>query len=322
MKKWFEQKERAGFGYALMFFVLKVFPAAFMRFLAYIIGFFYWIFDKNARKFSADYYGRLKAFSAQKTDVPVRKKLPGSAAAFSLGHVCSFALALVEIVQCWAGKFSFRNVNWQNDDVHDLVQNINAGKGTVIVMSHLGNAQMMRGLASFGEAGTEQKMSVTTITDLKQTGGFTSLLKKINPDSHFHIIQADDFGIDTALLIQERLESGEVVVVAGDRTGVHSERFIPVSFLGGTANLPYGVFLLIAVLNVPVYFVNGVRRRDFCLNPQYDMFVMKNPVPFDCPRKEREQRIVRAAEKYAENLEKLCMEHPYQWYNFYDFWEK
>ena len=50
------------------------------------------------------------------------------------------------------------------------------------------------------------------------------------------------------------------------------------------------------------------------------MFVKKNTVDFTCSRKEREERIVQAATDYAKNLEELCKAHPYQWYNFFDFW--
>ena len=232
----------------------------------------------------------------------------------------SAALNLVENVQSWAGKFSFEDVNWQNDDVHDLVSNINAGKGTVIVISHLGNAQMMKGLASMGESGTERKMNITTISDAKISSGFNALLNEINPDSSFNLVNSNDIGPETILLLQERLEQGGVVVIAGDRVSAHTDRNIEIDFLGEKARFPYGVFLLIALLNAPTYFVNGLRQKDFSLHPKYDMFVKKNPLDFDCPRKEREARIVQTAENYVDNLEILTKIHPYQWYNFFDFW--
>ena len=86
------------------------------------------------------------------------------------------------------------------------------------------------------------------------------------------------------------------------------------------ARFPYGVFLLVALLNSPTYFVNGLRRKDFSIHPKYDMFVKKNLVDFDCARSEREERILKTAQDYVENLENLARIHPYQWYNFFDFW--
>ena len=316
-KNWYEYKEKTSFGYKMMFFVLKVFPAWFMRVMAFGIGFFYWAFDKHTRRISKNYL--LKVEYAMLSDLEnfSSYKIPRS----TLKHICSFALNLVEKVQSWAGKFSFKNVQWQNDDVHDLVNNINSGRGCVIVISHLGNSQMMMGLASMGESGTEKKMSITSIIDTDITAGFSKLIQKVNPNAAFHVINSNNIGPDTILLMQERLEHGEVVVVAADRISAHAKRNIELQFLEENAKFPYGIFLLIALLNSPTYFVNGLRQKDLTLKPKYDMFVKKNPIQFDCSRKEREERIKQSAENYVKNLEVLCKRHPYQWYNFFEFWQ-
>ena len=314
--QWYEVKQNHNFGYKMMFFVLKVFPAAFMRSLAFPVGFFYWAFGKTARRISKDYLLKFGMTILSDSENPSKVKLPHS----TLKHISSFALNLVENVQSWAGKFSFNDVNWQNDDVHDLVSNINAGKGSVIVISHLGNAQMMKGLASMGESGTERKMDITTISDAKISSGFNALLNEINSDSSFNLISSDDIGPETIILLQERLEKGGVVVIAGDRVSAHTNRNLEIDFLGEKARFPYGVFLLVALLNAPTYFVTGLRQKDFSIHPRYDMFVKKNPISFDCNRKEREERIRETALNYAANLENLCKMHPYQWYNFFDFW--
>ena len=315
--KWYEVKQNHNLGYRLMFFVLKVFPASFMRSLSFVVGFFYWAFSKKIRRISKDYLIKLGLYLLSDFENNTSVKLPHS----SLKHIISFALNLVETVQSWAGKFSFSDVQWQNDDVHDLVANINAGKGCIIVISHLGNAQMMKGLASMGESGTERKMDITTISDAKVSSGFNALLNQINPDSSFNLINSDNIGPETVILLQEKLEKGGIVVIAGDRVSANTDRFIDIDFLGEKANFPYGVYLLLALLNVPTYFVNGLRHKDFSIHPKYDMFVKKNPLSFDCPRNEREEKIRQTAELYAQNLEELCKKHPYQWYNFYDFWD-
>lgn len=310
-QKWYKIKQNHNFGYKMMFFCLKVFPPAFVRALAFFIGFFYWVFGAKTRRVSKDYLKKVSAPGLGENH---------AAAKSTLKHIISFALNLVEDVQSWAGKFSFKDVSWQNDDVDDLVKNINAGKGTLILISHLGNAMMMKGLAALGEAGTNRKMSITTISDVDISSGFNSLLNEINPGSSFHIVNSNNIGPETVLLLQERLENGETVVIAGDRVSAHTDRNIRIKFLGEDADFPYGVFLLAALLNSPTYFVNGLRHKDFSLNPKYDMYVKKNVVSFDCLRKEREKRIIASAENYARNLETLCLMHPYQWYNFYDFW--
>ena len=317
-EKWYERKDKTSLGYKMMFLTLKIFPASFMRFLAYIVGFFYWLFDKKTRLISKDYLLRLEVALLSDIENLSSKKIPRS----TLKHFYSFALNMVENVQSWAGKFSFKNVQWQNDDVNDLVENINSGRGTVVIMSHLGNSQMMMGLASLGESGTEKKLSVTSVINTEITEGFRDLIQKVNSDANFHVINSNDIGPDTIILMQERLEKGEMIVVAGDRVSANSDRNLEISFLGETAKFPYGVFLMVSLLNAPTYFVNGLRQKDVSIKTKYDMFVKKNPIDFNCTREEREERIQQTAQNFAGNLEKLCKLHPYQWYNFFDFWEE
>lgn len=308
--KWFERKQNNVIGYKLMFLLLAFFPPVFMRFFALPIGFFYWIFSLKTRAASKKYLATLFSFCGSKNK--------GS----SLRHFVSFALNLVENMQSWAGKFSFKNVHWQDDDVGDLVQNINSGHGTVVVISHLGNAQMLKALASIGESGTERDMSITTISDINLSKGFYATLSKINPKAAFHIVNSNDIGPETIILLQERLEHGETVVVAGDRIGVHSNRTVELPFLGRNADFPYGVFLLISLLNAPAYFVWGLRNKDITLFPEYNMYVRKNPVDFSGSRKERGEKILQTVRNFVKNLEDLCVLNPYQWYNFFDFWKE
>lgn len=279
-----------------------------MRIIAFPVGFFYWIFSGTARKYSREFLDRQKEFS-------------GSGKNFStLRHIICFALNMVENLQSWAGKFSFKNVTWQNDDVHDLVKNINSGKGTICLINHIGNAQMLKGLAASDQAGVERKMSITTIMDIKNGAGFHNLLKTINSNVEFHVIPSDSIGPETIMILQDRLEQGEMVVIAGDRISANSDKVVEQDFLGKTAKFPYGVFLMTALLKVPVYHICGLRHNDLSLSSKYDMFVTKLDVDFDCGRKEREGRIREAVGKYVQELERFAGMHPCQWYHFYDFW--
>ncbi len=309
-EKWFEVKEksRTGFGLKMMFFLLKFTPAFFMRLAAFPVGFFYWIFSRKARMYSRQFLDRQKEYSCSKKNYS------------TLRHIVCFALNMVENIQSWGGKFSFKNVTWQNDDVQDLVANINKGHGTICLINHIGNAQMLKGLAASEQAGVERKMSITTIMDVKNGAGFFNLLKSINSNVEFHIIPSDDIGPDTIMVLQDRLDKGEMVVIAGDRISANSDRTVEHEFLGKSAKFPYGVFLLTALLNVPVYHICGLRHNDLSLTGKYDMFVTKLKIDFNCGRKERENRISEAVGEYVQELERFSSIHPCQWYHFYDFW--
>jgi predicted LPLAT superfamily acyltransferase len=83
-----------------------------------------------------------------------------------------------------------------------------------------------------------------------------------------------------------------------------------------------GPFFRAAMRNAPTYFVFALRQKDVSLGSQYNMHVHKSPLSFDCSRKERNQRMEELAHLFVCQLEYYCKQHPYQWYNFFDFWAK
>ena len=309
-QRWYEVKETHGaFGLELMFWLLKLLPPVVMRVLAFPVGFFFWLFAPKARRASAAYLARLGAASASKQ----RRH--------TLCHILSFAIALTEKVEVWAGKFSFKQIHFQDDDVAALVRELEAGRGVMLMVSHLGNSELLRALADYHETGVTKPFVVNSVADFAITSKFNALLEKINAKSTVNLIDANDIGADTIIMMQDRLERGEIIVIAGDRTSANTQnRFVTAPFLGKPAPFAYGSFLLAALLDVPTYFMFGLRKKDISVRPQYDLFVKRSCVRFDCTRREREERIRRMVCEYAAELEAHCKRNPYQWYNFFDFW--
>ena len=314
-EQWYDVKELHGhFGLTITFILLKLLPAVCVRILAFPVGFCYFLFSKKANAASRLYLKNLKAFAETKQ---AKTRIKVSA----LRHIVSFAISLTEKMEVWLGKFSFKQIHFQNDDVKDLIQNLENKHGAMVIVSHLGNSEMLRGLAHSAETGVSYQFPVNAILDTKVTAGFNAMVNKINASATTDIFSADDIGPDTILILQENIERGELVVIAGDRMSANTKnRFIMQDFLGKPAPFAYGAYLLTALINAPTYFMFGVRKKDISIFPQYDMYVHKNPVDFDCSRKERKERIKQTIENYARELEQLCLIHPYQWFNFFDFW--
>jgi predicted LPLAT superfamily acyltransferase len=181
--------------------------------------------------------------------------------------------------------------------------------------------EFIRALAGLNRTGVSREIPVNAIVDFGVSAHFNRMLTELNPQSMTHLIGAKDMGPETVILLQERLAAGELVVIAGDRTsGSEGSRFLSLPFLGEEAPFPYGPFFLASLFGVPVYFVFALRRKDLSLSSAYVMHIHKSGVSFDCPRREREGRIRELASLFVRRLEQYCKEHPYQWYNFYDFW--
>ncbi|MDR3336110.1 MAG: hypothetical protein LBT16_02795 [Treponema sp.] len=307
---WSEIKEQdAGYWhFKLMGFTIRIFPIIVARFVAYIVSFLYFVFSKHARTESREY---LKRISAAK----------GGEKFYTLPHITAFSLTLVEKAEAWCGKALFKRIHFQEDDIQNLIENLEKGQGALLISSHLGNMEFIRGLAGYNRTGVSRDLPVTVIVDFAITGKFNQMLRELNPRVMTQIVSSKEIGPETIILLQDRIDAGELVAIAGDRTSANTRnKYLRLPFLGKDAPFSYGSFLLAALLDAPTYFIFALRKKDVSLSSQYNMYIHKSSVTFDCSRKEREERIKEMARNFSEKLEYYCKQHPYQWYNFYDFW--
>jgi len=315
---WSRQKEQAA-GYwhiKLLLILFRFFPKIILRILAFPVGFFYYVFSKKAKAESKRF---LRKAASRISNPGTAKKCLSPLG--SLRHIISFALALVEKIESWGGKFNFENVRFCDDDISQLIRDLNNERGVFLITSHLGNIDLLRGLVSFDRTGVSRKVPVTAVIDIKTSQNFNRMIKELNPQSDFDIINPGEIGPHTAVLLEEKLKQGGIVTIAGDRTSAKgAERNFLVNFLGEKAPFSPGAFYMAVLLKAPVYFVFGLRRKIFSLKPEYDMHVHKSALPMESTKKERLNLASNLAESFARHLEGYCKEQPFQWYNFFDFW--
>jgi len=135
--------------------------------------------------------------------------------------------------------------------------------------------------------------------------------------SELELLQVTEFGPAVALVLKERIDRGEWVVIAGDRVPVHGGRTVDVRFLGGIAPLPVGPYLLGALLECPVHLL-------FCLRRAGTNYIYFEPFAerLAWPRAERDAALAREAQRFADRLEHYVRLDPLQWFNFYPFWRE
>jgi len=316
---WSRQKEQASYWHTKILLTLfKIFPVIILRILAFPVGFFYFLLKKKGRTESRRFLEKVIPFIEDSVLTKKCRSLFGS-----LRHIISFSLSLVEKLQAWGGKFPFKDIHFQNDDIKELIQELENKNGAFIIMSHIGNMDLLRGLASYNQTGVSRKIKVTSIIDTEVTAHFKKILKELNPQSSMDTINAKTIDPYTVILLEEKLKTGELAVIAGDRTSVSGiEKNLMLPFLGEQAPFSHGVFYLAALMNVSVYFIFALRRKELSITSEYDMHVHKCAISFDCTKKERLTRSRNMAISYVEFLELYCKKHPFQWYNFFNFWLK
>ncbi len=314
-KHWAEEKEiiKTNKPLKLLLVLFKYTPGFMVRSLIYPVTFFYYIFAKKARRACVVYQKQLRDFTG--------RKIPPRISAYK--QMLSFSLCVLEKMEGWLGKIKFDRIQYQNDDISSILGLLKEGKGAMLITSHLGNMELLRSLSDYNYQLVGREVPVYVVMDTKVNSNFSDTLKTVNPKVSFNVINSNEIGPDVIVTLMDAVEAGALVVIAGDRTSPNSkEKNLHISFLGKDALFPYGVFLMPALMKAPVYFMFGLRSRLSIFNPKQNVYIEKCHTDFDCSRNEREARIIQCCGEFVARLEKYCILYPYQWYNFFNFWEQ
>ncbi len=125
------------------------------------------------------------------------------------------------------------------------------------------------------------------------------------------------------LTLRDWLDGGGAAGTLADRTlPGESERgaAIELPFLGRSATFNDGPFRLAALLRRPVFFMAGLYAGGNRYDVRFERLADFSLAPTDGAT--REQEIKAALVFYAQKLEALAREYPYNWFNFHDFWNE
>lgn len=311
-KEWFNEKEVSNSTrpYRLTLWCLKHFPRWLVNFITYCAALYFFIFDKRCRRESFRYQKILRDYS------PTFKKIR------PLRQVATFAITLVEKIDCWTNPVPLKNIHFNNDDVYPLIEQLNQNKGAFLIISHLGDFEILRSLANKSEIGVQrQNIPMLVFSDMDISSNFTQAMKKFSPNYTLNMINVNNISPATMEQIQDTIDKGGVVVCAGDRLSKNkNDRFVTQNFLGKSAPFSYGVYFLADLIGAPTYFVWGFRKGNLVSKRECEMVVKKARAQIGGSRKERDKRVESLCAEYVQNLEVLVQKYPYQWYNFFDFW--
>ncbi len=310
-KEWFSEKEASTSTrpYRLTFWCLRHFPRWLVHFITYCAALYFFIFDKRCRLESVRYQKNLRAYSQT-----FKKVKP-------LRQVAAFAVTVVEKIDCWTNPIPFENIHFNDDDVQALIDQLNQGKGAFIIVSHLGDSEVLRSLANKNEIGIQRKIPIAVMSDRKISSNFSKAMDTMNKNFTLNTIDVNEITPATTERVLETISQGGLVVCAGDRLSKNpKERFLVHDFLGKPAPFSYGVYFLADLIGAPVYFVWGFRNGNLVLSRKCDMFVIKAKSQVGGGRKGREKRADDLCSEFVRHLESFAQKYPYQWYNFFDFW--
>lgn len=196
----------------------------------------------------------------------------------------------------------------------DLIEGALAeGKGAIFVSAHVGAWEIAAAIRRrFQRHQLPTKLNV--VMHLADGEAAPSFVERLEREGDLKVIPVRDAAA-LPFEVLGALERGEIVALHGDR--LVSDSAVTVDFLGGPARFPVGPWQIAAATGAPVvqtYLLKEPRS-------QY-AFVVLPPVHVTLvrPRSERQAELAAYVQAYARELEALLRTHPYQWFNFYDFW--
>jgi predicted LPLAT superfamily acyltransferase len=224
-------------------------------------------------------------------------------------HIHAFASTILDRIFLLSGELHRFDI--AIDGLPALDAQLAKGRGVLLFGSHLGSFEVLRVLA-----GTRPEMGLRVVLDKGHNPALTQLLDALNPRVAATVIDAGRPGTEILLAIGEALAQGQVVALLVDRPqpGEPSE---PVPFLGAPAPFPLAPWQVAVVLGAPVVLAFGLYRGGNRYDLRFEPFSDGDTVP----RPARRAHVASLIGRYAARLEDLARQFPYNWFNFYDYWE-
>jgi predicted LPLAT superfamily acyltransferase len=222
-------------------------------------------------------------------------------------HFFTFAATVHDRIYLINKRFDLFNIEILGRDA--IQQQIAAGNVLFLMGAHMGSFEVIRAI---GRQVPGLRVVMTMHEENAQK--INAMLSAINPEAGQDIIGLGH--IDSMLKVREQLENGTVVGMLADRT-LGEENMSSITLLDTPADFPTGPFRMAALLRRPVMFMAGIylggNRYRIHFEPLADFSSI--------PTGQRGAAIQDAMARYAALLDQHCRATPYNWFNFFDFWD-
>ncbi len=268
------------------------------RLLLHPITLYFLLFNGKARRASLTYLGRALKRPARLRDV--------------YRHIHRFAGTVLDRIYFLQERFDqFEVAITDGGAIHVP---LDRGEGVMAVGAHLGSFEALRADAqSRGE-----RVAMLMYEDNARM--INATLAAVAPQAQLHTIALGQPG--AMLSLRRWLEDGGIAGLLADRTlpaQSGRSRTLWLDFLGQPAPFSDGPFRLAAMLRRRVIFVAGLYHGGKRYELRFAELADFSAEGAD-DRADTERLVREAMLRYVAQLEMLCLESPYNWFNFYDFW--
>lgn len=263
------------------------------RWVLSLIALYFVLFSPASRKASRDYLTRVLGHKPTLIDL--------------YRHFFTFAATIHDRIYLVDRRYDLFDIDVQG--LEHIKPLIAAGEGVFLMGAHLGSFEVIRAV---GRQVPGLRVAMVMHADNAQK--ISQVLAAVNPEAALDIIPLGH--IDSMLQVQDKLDAGMLVGMLGDRT-LGDEPMTTVELLGDPVGMPVGPFRMAVLLRRKVVFMAGLYLGGNRYRVHFDALADFS----DVPRGAREAAVNTAIARYADLLNRHCREAPYNWFNFFDYWQ-
>lgn len=292
---WRRQQERSNLAILkLMVWISLTFGRAIGRLVLHGIAAYFVLFSPKARRCSRAYLHRALGRRAGWSD--------------SYRHMFSFASTIHDRIYLLNDRFDLFDIEMVGEAA--VSSAARSQPGVLLIGAHLGSFEALRAVGR-----GQGRLPVAMLMYEENARKINATLEAINPAASQDIIPLGR--MDSMLQARDKLDAGYAVGMLADRS-LGDDATIACDFLGQPAPFPVGPWRMAALLRRPVFLMTGLylggNRYRLHFEPLADFS--------QTPRAERDAAIRAAMQRYADRLSHFCRQAPYNWFNFFDFWQK
>ncbi len=269
-------------------------PAA--RLLLYPITLYYLVFATEQRRASLLYLNRV--LDRKPTLLDVAK------------HIHCFASTILDRVYLLTGQFEKLDVTFPQENMP--LKYSQQGTGCILLGSHIGSFEVLRSYAV-----RKCPLPIKILMYEAHSPMILKILNALNPNVSDMVIPMGK--PDSLLQVKDAVDAGNAVGMLGDRImEMDSNKTARCTLLNGAIELPSAPILIAASLKVPVIVFFGI----YLGGNRYQIYFELLSENITLDRNNRQQEIQQWLQKYADIMEKHIKQAPYNWFNFYDYWQE
>ncbi len=258
-----------------------------------VICLYFLLFARHARQASTDYLARILG------------RAPGWRARYR--HFLHFASVVHDRLFLSAGHLARFDIHIEGEThVRSALAN---GRGLILLGAHFGSFEVLR-------AGLASREALPDLNVLMYVDNAANS-NRIFDNARRQGVNIIPLGHpDSLMRAMECLQRGEMLGILGDRT-LGQDKIVRVPFMGAPAAFPQAPWLLASLSQAPVALFFGIYEGGNRYTIRFEAFADR----IDLPRGQRSEHCATLATRFAQRLEAQCRSSPYNWFNFYAFWQ-